>query len=936
MNVPVRGGKSGMKGMLRMRSQVLWSLLCGALLACLCGRVSAQTVVSGIPGLIYDKPTGYLTWINSAGRASLGWDEGSSFGKWQFGSSTGDPLLTDDDNVRLIKIARAFIYFPDTNEEMEVGDGGRTVTWVDQDAIVGTHEATIAWSTADEENDFTVTMKIKLVRDVLKWSYTIKNNSSQAKRVAFRIVEDVQFPPNETLFLGTTTAPRPVNEAPYYVPGGGVIRQATEYLGGAVPSEWTVQYPAIPTVDNNFRPAWKGKQRLSGDCTKPDRLVFAELTDLDGYSWDVINDALLPENANEDPAITWGLALGQDTAVGLYYGSTMLTGNGNRVITGEVAMNWSEVSTINAYGLGVACPNWIGYRTGDDPSTGPVENGYFSPSILNVRAFVSCDTSQKSPNVAVSISLGTGLELEPGQVSSYNKTLTGIESWMVSKSDADQMSWRIRPNRQAAGVIPVTITATFINSSGDSSTAGSGVTTTVYVNVPALTEFTYPGGILPNTNEAMRYLTGFPFTFDNADARTALGLGNGVDLAWYDSTLKKYKYASSDAVTLTPGRAYWLRVPSTTKVVLQNATPISQRNVYTITLQRGWNAISNPYQFGIEWGMCRVEYEGTQYTLTQAVHMGLVRPEIWSWNANSGVYSPPSNPSPNNDLYAELKPYTGYWVYCTDTVSLVYTPNIFVPAMDANLPNARKRTVNGNSWRVNLVTTADGLKDPLATFGIDPAAATDSWMLNMMKPPQSPGGIASYFVRADGGRAAGNYAVDLRAPGTNVSWPLEVSCPRANAAVTISWPDLTQVPARTALILTDELTGQQIYMRTAANYTFNSGTGGARRFTITTDTSYARLQFTQAQVQAVKRGTGTTILYAISAPAAVTLRVRSVTGRLVRTLDAGRAAGGAATVQWDGRDADGKPVPAGMYLCELSAQAGNGQRARTTLTVPTR
>ncbi len=924
-----------MKGMLRMRSLMLWGVLCAGLLGGACLRVAAQAA-NGIPGLIYNQPDNYTTWINAVGRASVGTGAGAEFGTWQFGSSSGDPLLTDDDNIRLIKLASAFIFLADQKKEVQVGTGGRILSWPDENALVQTHQTSFSWSTADPLDDITVICTLHLVRDVLTWSYVIKNNGSQPKQVGFRVVEDVQFPPNETLFLGKNQAPAVVNESPYYTPGGGVINTATEMKGGAVPSEWWVQYPSIPTVDNNFRPTWKGLQKLAGTYTIPERVVFADLTDVTGYTMEVIADASLPANANQAPTVTWGAALTQDTGVGLYYPTMLLGSNGTRTINGEVQMNWSEVNTFDVYGLAVACPTWVGYRSGDDPATGAVENGYYSPSVLNLRAYVSCDSTQKSPDVAVSISLGTGLELVPGQVTNYSAHLDGIANTMVSKSPTDQMSWMIRPNRQAAGLIPVTVTATFITGGGDATSSGGGITNTIYVNVPALSEYTYPGGIIPNTTDAMKYLTGFPFTFATKDAKTALGLGNGVDLAWYDSTIKDYRYASSDTVNIMPGRAYWLRMPSTTKVVLQNATPVNQRNNYTVTLQRGWNAISNPYQFGIEWGMCRVEYASTQYALIDAVNMGLIRPEIWSWNPNNGIYSPPTNPSPNNDLYAELKPFSGYWVYCTDTVSLVFMPNTFVPAMDSNLPDARSaRAVSGNSWRVNVQTDADGVKDPLATFGVDPAAATDSWTLNLMKPPLSPGGISSYFAHPNEGRASGDYAVDLRAPSTTLSWPLTVNCPRANASVTLSWPDLTQVPSRTALILTDTLTGQQTFMRTAANYRFNSGTGGVRNFTITTDSSYARLQFTQTQVRK-PRGTGIVFSYAVSAPATVTLRVRGVTGRLVRTLDGGRAAGGANDLPWDGRDAAGKLVPAGLYLCELSAEAVNGQRARTTLTVPMR
>ena len=50
----------------------------------------------------------------------------------------------------------------------------------------------------------------------------------------------------------------------------------------------------------------------------------------------------------------------------------------------------------------------------------------------------------------------------------------------------------------------------------------------------------------------------------------------------------------------------------------------------------------------------------------------------------------------------------------------------------------------------------------------------------------------------------------------------------------------------------------------------------------------------------------------------VSLRVFSVTGRLVRTLVDGPYPAGRGTVVWDGRDGDGRAAAAGVYLYRLS------------------
>jgi len=64
----------------------------------------------------------------------------------------------------------------------------------------------------------------------------------------------------------------------------------------------------------------------------------------------------------------------------------------------------------------------------------------------------------------------------------------------------------------------------------------------------------------------------------------------------------------------------------------------------------------------------------------------------------------------------------------------------------------------------------------------------------------------------------------------------------------------------------------------------------------------------------------TTIGFELPEPAVATLRVYDPSGRVVRTLLAGMEQGaGTHRLSWDGRDAAGRPVPAGVYLYRLEA-----------------
>jgi flagellar basal-body rod modification protein FlgD len=72
----------------------------------------------------------------------------------------------------------------------------------------------------------------------------------------------------------------------------------------------------------------------------------------------------------------------------------------------------------------------------------------------------------------------------------------------------------------------------------------------------------------------------------------------------------------------------------------------------------------------------------------------------------------------------------------------------------------------------------------------------------------------------------------------------------------------------------------------------------------------------------------------ISAPAAqVTATLRDADGRVVRTLDLGARPGGPLSIQWDGRDANGQPVPRGSYQLSVAATTADGRSIDVTQDV---
>jgi flagellar hook assembly protein FlgD len=75
---------------------------------------------------------------------------------------------------------------------------------------------------------------------------------------------------------------------------------------------------------------------------------------------------------------------------------------------------------------------------------------------------------------------------------------------------------------------------------------------------------------------------------------------------------------------------------------------------------------------------------------------------------------------------------------------------------------------------------------------------------------------------------------------------------------------------------------------------------------------------------------GTTISYALTTAGPATVRLYDLAGRHVRTLASGDHNPGRHTVHWDGRDAGGAPVAAGVYHVVVAHDGSHGV-ARVTV-----
>ena len=143
----------------------------------------------------------------------------------------------------------------------------------------------------------------------------------------------------------------------------------------------------------------------------------------------------------------------------------------------------------------------------------------------------------------------------------------------------------------------------------------------------------------------------------------------------------------------------------------------------------------------------------------------------------------------------------------------------------------------------------------------------------------------------------------------------------------MTWPDLNSVvPKDVKLVLEDPATGRTVYMRTAAAYTFDSGSGGVRALRVRAISDVSQvLALSGVRAQSASQR-GAVVTFSVTRACQADVEIRNISGIRVRKLGSVNAEPGApASLAWNGVSETGAKVPAGQYLVCVTARSDDGQ-----------
>lgn len=745
-------------------------------------------------------------------------------------------------------------------------------------------------------------LRIELRQSIAKITLKLKNIGQQTATVGMRMASDVESG-------GVGVGPNYV-----YLPGRRPIRTDEVFVGRDRLPNAIEFYNTRQDLVGSSRYIIK---KITGfeDASEADKIV-------------VTNWGFAMANGT-DPGNIWDYVIIPDTDLGnasmLAFFDVQQTGNSlntggepTRSLGPQQEYTYTFYVTITTVDANIQRPLALGVETLPVLDVNPANPSELStiqqgtPGVFQVTADVSnlyYDVNKEVDlkNVVLDISLDDRLTLVGGQRQQTIATLRPNQTATVQ--------WRVQANPEIAGPAQIKVSV--------QAPPAPPRTVTRTILVAATSHRTIRQGF---------QLTSVPFQ-SNQSLQPTLNLPPDSFLAkrWNPD---REIYETVD--TVKPGAGFWLYLPNDTAVdtTYQGVSfvPGVFSDSFAIKIFEGWNQIGNPYPYALPLGnVVLVDSQDPSRSLNffEARDSGAIRGVVYYWDEYDQEYKFTSDPA------TYIQPHRGYWIKANRDVQFIFPP-VFIPGSGAGgispggASRSRSAPPTANNWRLQVVARASSNDDTQNFIGISPNVNEGKSSQDVEEPPVPVFDVARLSVNKN------NKALmqDIRqASGNRWEYEVQVSA-RPGEDVRLQWPNLREVPKEIALRLTDLGTLKTINLRNASEYRFEST--GTHRFKIVAERqSRGAPLITNVNVGSAGRGVNSvSISYSLSADATTEVRVLGTSGRQIASLERGRAATrGANTLNWSLRDNEGRSVPAGSYIVEITATSSGGERARSVRPV---
>lgn len=397
-------------------------------------------------------------------------------------------------------------------------------------------------------------------------------------------------------------------------------------------------------------------------------------------------------------------------------------------------------------------------------------------------------------------------------------------------------------------------------------------------------------------------MAGVPSDVDLPEAEAALS-----GLSTYQYNPGPARYIARRGV-FTKGRGFWCRA---TTPVFANTHPPLDRKAARVPLAKGWNIISPPLAAAVPWDASHVSPD-PGVTL---------EPYAFTWNTRTEDYDLIGSAGTPGASGSQLLPWRAYWVYCATGGGVRFaagtTQSIAAPKRYSSpLLNEMAGRVD---WFARFTLAANGRKCAQTGIGV---GDHNQKVLGPPAPPDCPGMVGS----AEDDTPL--KLLDVRTSGAQ-TWDIVATTTQAGS-YRLGWQLTKQSVEPLGLTVTSLDNGQVLDADHVYGLSWNARAGDVRHFRVAVQSGQ-----TLAIADAAARFTNDRIALqcSVTMPAWITVTLLNVAGTTVSPATEQFLDKGLHQILLNATGPTGCRLPAGTYLCQVSARDAKGRKASRLCTL---
>ena len=352
-------------------------------------------------------------------------------------------------------------------------------------------------------------------------------------------------------------------------------------------------------------------------------------------------------------------------------------------------------------------------------------------------------------------------------------------------------------------------------------------------------------------------------------------------------------YKENETMTIQPGSGYWVNMKTKTDVAIGAGSVVekNQSEAFSMTLDKGWNQIGNPYPFNMDW------------------------PTIKSANPNAGLNSLwlfESGQYVSKDVLATWK---GAFVFSDNGGQVVFPVSSKTNAGGRVAKNEMNATIDEDRWLLPMSMSFNDLSQTSA-IGMNPEASISKDRFDEMTIPR----FIEYLEMKSTHKEffSPYFSTDVVPTSNKYEWTFELESSQEEGNASLTWDRSAFSKDQSAIVLIDLLDQTWLNMKTSSVYNFSWKDG--RQFKI----AYSKDGVLDPGITFVGQSYPNPFTNPVSIPVLVNpdnlniqINIYDLLGNKVKTLTSIFPDSGIQIVNWDGKDDSGNDVAAGLLIYKL-------------------